>query len=110
MTPDGAAPADTRKPAAGERRRFSRAGVRVTAELLLGTRSVPCIVTELSPGGALLSLDARLPTLGPATLRIEGAGAFHCRIAWSRAGQAGICFLHDADWNAERLAAIVNAR
>ena len=112
MTPEGSAPADSpaAKPAQArrERRRFTRSDVRVVGQLLRGVTAVECTVLEVSPGGALLSVAAPLPTLGPATLRITGAGAFHCRIAWSRAGKAGICFMHDADWNAERLAAILS--
>ena len=114
MTPDGSTPADSpaAKPAPTklprERRRFARSGVSVVGQLLRGVTAVDCTVLEVSPGGALLAVAAPVPTLGPATLRITGAGAFHCRVAWSRAGKAGICFLHDADWNADRLAAIVN--
>ena len=114
MTADGSAPAppaaDRLKPSATqrERRRFRRADVRIGGQLLRGVTAVECTVLEVSPGGALLSIAAPVPTLGPATLRIPGAGAFHCRVAWSRAGKAGICFLHDVDWNAERLAKVVS--
>lgn len=111
MTADGTPLDAARTPSTpSDRRRFPRASITVPAELLVGTRSMPCHVTELSPGGALLAVAPMLPALGMATLRIEGAGAFHCRIAWSRGGRAGICFLHDADWNAERLGRLVNPR
>jgi hypothetical protein len=116
VTADASAPADSaaaktaaeKEKARRERRRFPRSGVKVDGQLLRGVTKVDCTVLEVSPGGALLSVAEKLPTLGPATLRIPGAGAFHCRIAWSRDGRAGICFLHDVDWNAERLAKLVS--
>lgn len=81
-----------------DRRSHTRISAQCAGELLLGPLRFPCSVVDISAGGAQLGLGEQIAPLSPATLRIVGHGALHCRVIWNRAGRTGVRFLHDPGW------------
>ncbi len=90
-------------PSVVDRRGHRRKDAQCAAELLLGPLRFPCAVVDISAGGAQLGLGEQIAPLSPATLRIVGHGALHCRVIWNRSGRTGVRFLHDAAWVTARM-------
>jgi len=86
-----------------DRRSQPRIATQRAGELLLGPLRFPCTVVDISTGGAQLGLGEQIAPLSPATLRIDGHGALHCRVIWNRAGRTGVRFLHDPGWVSARV-------
>ena len=90
-----------------DRRGHHRIITPCAGELLLGPLRFPCAVVDISAGGAQLGLGEQIAALSPATLRIVGHGALHCRVIWNRAGRTGVRFLHDAAWVKARMGTLL---
>ncbi len=89
-----------------DRRLRQRHTARLDACLDASGQLVPCVIAEVSAGGAQLLVE--LPAfVTRARLEIEAYGAFDCRIAWRTDTRVGIEFLHDPDEVTERLASLL---
>jgi hypothetical protein len=53
---------------------------------------VPCMVTDLSRGGARLSIATVLPVGQAVTLIVTGIGTFRGTVVWTDPGRAGLQF------------------
>jgi hypothetical protein len=69
------------------RRKFLWSGVLQTAR-----GPMPCLVAELSRGGARLSLATELAIGQAVTLVVAGSGSFRGSVAWTEAGSVGLEF------------------
>lgn len=80
--------------------------MRLDACLDADGRLFPCVIMDVSPGGAQLvaSVPAELETM---RLEIEAFDAFDCRVAWRNDTRIGVEFLHDPDEVTRRLAALL---
>lgn len=93
---------------ASDRRAHRRHPVRLDACLDADGHLYPCVIMDVSAGGAQLvaSLPAELVTV---RLEIEAFDAFDCRVAWRNDTRVGVEFLHDPDEVTRRLAALLVA-
>ncbi len=89
-----------------DRRLRSRQTARLDACLDASGQLVPCVIADVSAGGAQLLVDLP-PFVTRARLEIEAYGAFECRIAWRTDTRAGIEFLNEPDEVTERLASLL---
>jgi PilZ domain len=53
---------------------------------------VQCLVVDISPGGARLSLGAAVAAGEAVTLMVAGKGMFRGRVAWAEPGLVGVAF------------------
>lgn len=73
-------------------RKHERVPTNVVAKLTTGTGACPCIVEDVSWGGAKLALQ-KVPSVGEqACLTMYGHGDFGVLVAWSRMASTGIEF------------------
>lgn len=89
-----------------DRRLRQRQTVRLDACLDASGQLIPCVIADVSAGGAQLLVDLP-PFVERARLEIEAFGAFECRITWHTDTRAGIEFLHEPDEVTARLAALL---
>ncbi|MGP1397625.1 MAG: PilZ domain-containing protein [Inquilinaceae bacterium] len=59
--------------------------------------SLPCIVLNVSAGGATVLLDAPRPLTGADRLVIERVGSFRCGLAWQQGDRVGLRFAEGAE-------------
>ncbi len=64
---------------------------------------VQCIVVDISPGGARLSIGANVASGEAVTLMVAGKGMFRGTVAWAEPGLIGVAFA--AERNASASAA-----
>lgn len=92
-----------RRPTADERRRHHRKPVRQTARLQVAGPRLPgrleehgiwhdCLIENISPGGAKISLDAPLVQGAAVRLEIGRFGKFDAVVAWLGRGEFGLRF------------------
>ena len=91
---------------APDRRAHHRHPVRLDACLDADGRLFPCVIMDVSAGGAQLvaSLPSELTTV---RLEIEAFDAFACRVAWRTDTRVGVEFLHEPEEVTRRLAALL---
>jgi hypothetical protein len=93
---------------ASDRRVHRRHPVRLDACLDAEGRLFPCVIMDVSAGGA--QLVASLPTeLEIVRLEIEAFDAFDCRVAWRNDTRVGVEFLHEPEEVTRRLAALLGS-
>jgi hypothetical protein len=91
-----------------ERRRHRRKPVRHAARLLVGPRSLSgrleehgvwheCVIMDISPGGAKISLEALLEIGAPVRLEVGAFGKFPAEIAWAAPREFGLRFVAAAE-------------
>jgi hypothetical protein len=87
-----------REPGRAERREHERHPAGWHGRVTVGTLSCPCVVIDLSVGGAQLALAAgvQIKPWTVVTLHIESLGAFHGRVVWVRGDRHGLQFLDAA--------------
>lgn len=85
--------------AAGRRSRRAddkRVGVLWPAELEAARLKLPCLVVDISSGGAKLrSADPIAANLNKFRLNIDSLGAFECAHVWEHDGRIGLRFVGD---------------
>lgn len=72
---------------------FKRAVLHRTA-WLEGVRLVPCVVVDISSGGAQLGIPEEIPLSDTFSIRLTADGRVRrkCRLVWRRSGRAGVRF------------------
>ncbi|MBL8702317.1 MAG: PilZ domain-containing protein [Alphaproteobacteria bacterium] len=89
-----------------DRRRHRRVGTRLDACLDGGGQLVPCVIVDVSSGGA--QVLAELPAdIDRVRLDIEAFGTFECRVVWATDTRAGLEFLEDPQSTTARLAELL---
>lgn len=89
-----------------DRRRHRRIVARLDACLDGGGQLIPCVIVDVSAGGAQVLADLP-PGIEKVKLEIEAYGAFACRVAWVTDTRAGLEFLQDPQATTLRLAALL---
>lgn len=65
---------------------------RTTGQVIQGDRAYPCVIEDVSLGGARLGFDDAVPDGGELVLEHAVAGSFAGRIVWTKDGVAGFQF------------------
>lgn len=81
-------------PRASERRRHRRHAIRAVGTVNYGCMLIPCIVTNVSRGGAQIRLidnDDPLPR-EPVTLEVRSMGLLRASVVWQKGAFAGLKF------------------
>lgn len=81
-------------PRASERRRHRRHAIRAVGTVNYGRRLIPCIVTNVSRGGAQIRLidnDDPLPR-EPVMLEVRSMGLLRASVVWQKGAFAGLKF------------------
>jgi hypothetical protein len=60
-----------------------------------GVTAIDCVIRDLSPSGARVTLQWAIAGQNHCILDIDGIGLFPARIAWRRGNEAGLQFLVD---------------
>ncbi|MSO93413.1 MAG: PilZ domain-containing protein [Rhodospirillales bacterium] len=89
-------------------REFERHSYVSTAQLLVGSRAVPCEVSDISLGGAMIRLASPLKQGAEVTLNMDPYGKVVGTAVWNREGLSGIKFTDSAELVGEILAAMAS--
>ncbi len=79
--------------AADDRRRSARRHVLWRGVLQTGTGPYPCLVLNVSLGGAKLAVKAALKVDQPVTLMLGALGTFRAVVVWAEVEDAGVRFV-----------------
>lgn len=93
---------------AADRRAHRRHRVRLDACLDADGRRFPCVITDVSAGGAQL-VASLPPELEHVRLEIEAYDSFACRVAWRDDARVGVEFLHEPEEVTRRLSALLHS-
>lgn len=83
------------EPRASERRRHRRHAIRAVGTINYGRMLIPCIVMNLSRGGAqirLLDNEDPLPRGAAVELEVRGVGLLSVNVVWQKGTFAGLKF------------------
>jgi hypothetical protein len=70
-----------------------------------GVTAIDCVIRNLSPSGARITLQWAIAGQNHCILDIDGIGLFPARIAWRRGNEAGLQFLMDPEASRSQVAA-----
>ena len=86
-----------------ERRRFERATVLWSGELLIGGQAAPCVIVNIAAGGAMVRTPEAAICQSRVTLRNPRLGDLDAEVTWRKNDEMGLRFVDDED----RIAAII---
>ena len=86
-----------------ERRRFERAAVLWSGELLIGGQAAPCVIVNIAAGGAMVRTPEAAICQSRVTLRNPRLGDLDAEVTWRKNDEMGLRFVDDED----RVAAII---
>lgn len=78
-----------------EQREHLRSAVLWSGEVILGARTLPCRILNVSAAGAKIRLDSELPEGAEVRLACTRFGEVPARVVWREAGKVGLTFLED---------------
>ena len=81
-----------------ERRRHCRFATAKSAEIIDGEERPPCVILNISHGGAALGLPAQqVPDLPTFKLKLQSGTILQCRICWRLGDRIGVRFIESTD-------------
>ncbi len=78
-----------------ERRRFERATVLWSGNLVYGDQVVACVIVNIAAGGAMVRTDDTTICPASVTLHIPRIGDLAAEIRWRKNNEMGLKFLDD---------------
>ena len=87
-----------------ERRRFERAKVLWSGQLIYGDETAACLIVNISAGGAMVRSEAAAICPASVTLRNARIGDLAAEITWRKNDEMGLKFLEDDQTVAIRIA------
>ena len=86
-----------------ERRRFERAKVLWSGQLIYGDETAACLIVNISAGGAMVRSEAAAICPASVTLRNARIGDLAAEITWRKNDEMGLKFLEDDQTVAVRI-------
>jgi hypothetical protein len=90
-----------------ERRRFERAKVLWSGQLVYGDETAACLIVNISAGGAMVRTDAAAICPASVTLRNARIGDLAAEITWRKNNEMGLKFLDDDQTVAARIGKVL---